>query len=1088
MSTSTIDMEQSAGNAPHVAFLYEVSLSIGQSLDVAQNANHFIGAVTAHPALNSAEVWLKESLGNAGGPELILPAYPTRSESSSQRSLLSKHKLLKLLAEDSFQLLDHDKAIAWNLLSPEEPQSNQQAVYKLDQFGFLLLTVNRDFDIQALNKAGFSTLINRFSTSLHAGFKAASLPEPEPSSALSETALLEQDTLYRSVVENINEGLFITDELDRIIFANSQLEELTGYSLQEMIGKEAYKLFFPDEKFPGISVILHTREMHPEQYELQSVRKDGSKWWTRMNTSPYKDMAGRIRGTITAKADISYQKRMEKVLLESEGRYRALVESASDIIYRTDTQGHFVYANPTSLSVLQYKKKEVIGKSLMEFVLPEFKKEAQDFYEKQFSQQVHSTYFELPIVTKLGREIWLGQNVQSIIEDGRVVGFSAVSRDITERKLAQDKVRKSEEKYKSIIENMNLGLVEMDNDHQIIRAYDKFSEMVGYTPEELEHKDLGELLVHSIDRPWIKAQTQKVKLGESAVYEIRMIKKDGSFIYLLASTTPIYTDDREIVGSIAIHYDITERKKMEEDLVAARKKAEESSMAKEQFLANMSHEIRTPMNAITGMSKILADTELSEEQNSFLHAIKTSAENLSGIINDILDISKIDLGKIEIETIGFNLQRLAEDLVNSVQYKANEKKITLSYEIDENISEVIIGDPLRLNQILLNLIDNALKFTHQGNVKLSCVLDGTKGTYDRILFKVIDTGIGIGEAKLQSIFESFSQEDESITRRFGGTGLGLSICKKLVEIFGGKIEVQSTKDEGTTFSFVLPFRQGRTSDLFKEKEPQAIDQRLQGLHILLAEDHEINTFLATTILRRWGTTVDVAENGESAVRMVQENTYDLVLMDMQMPVMSGIDATKIIRERMRSRVPIIALTANARATDNAKCLEAGMNDYIAKPYRQEELFTKISSLLDIKSPSGPLQIAAPAQQASTETDVDEELESKKLYNLSKLEEMSAGDRVFVKKMIHMFLDQSPKLLESINLHYQKLEFKMLRAVAHKFKPSIDFMGIESLKEDIRLIERMAENRENSPLLAEKINKLNKVCEKVFEQIAPELSV
>jgi signal transduction histidine kinase/CheY-like chemotaxis protein len=391
---------------------------------------------------------------------------------------------------------------------------------------------------------------------------------------------------------------------------------------------------------------------------------------------------------------------------------------------------------------------------------------------------------------------------------------------------------------------------------------------------------------------------------------------------------------------------LSEIDKQNLELTNAKNKAELSSIAKEQFLANMSHEIRTPLNGIDGMAKLLEKTLLTKEQKEYNLAIRTSSDNLLVIINDILDFSKIEAGKLSIEEIGFSLNESINRVINTMSYKAEEKGINLALEIDANISEILIGDPTRLNQIIINLLNNAIKFTSKGCVTLKCKLDEKTSTQNKIKFEVIDTGIGIDSRKISKIFGSFSQEDGSTTRKFGGTGLGLTISKQLVELFNGELKVISEKGKGAIFYFTVEYPIGSLKDWLKEEAAVMNWESLEHKKVLLVEDNKINQLLAATILKNWKMKVEVAENGLIAIEKLKDENFDVVLMDMQMPIMGGIEATVIIREELKLSIPIIALTARAIKGIDKECMEAGMNDYISKPFNQSELFNKILNLIN----------------------------------------------------------------------------------------------------------------------------------------------
>ncbi len=491
------------------------------------------------------------------------------------------------------------------------------------------------------------------------------------------------------------------------------------------------------------------------------------------------------------------------------------------------------------------------------------------------------------------------------------------------------------------------AVIIFNNDLKIEWVNEAFSEMSGYS--FLEVRDSGGQIFRAngeyiFELEGIKEEVLKSK--KSYTYESQNLTKDGKNYWALTTLTPIVDVDGVLDKIIAIESDITASKKVESELIIAKENAEESKRIKEEFLANMSHEIRTPLNGIKGFTDLLSKNPHYPEQKKYLQAIQFSTRNLLSIINDILDFSKIEAGKMIIEKTNFYLRDLLESIFNSFAFSADDKGIILNKEIAKEIPEALIGDPVRLNQVITNLISNAIKFTENGNVSLDVsIINKTESSVD-LEFIVKDSGIGIPEEKLELIFDSFSQASSSTTREYGGTGLGLTIVKKIVELFGGSIRAESVKGEGSSFIFNLILDIGEMEDPSVNKI-DAIDQiDLSGLKILVAEDYPMNQLLISETLSNWNFEVEIVENGKLAVEKLQQESFDLVLMDVNMPEMSGLEAAHIVRtefEEPVKSIPIIAMTAGALKGDKEKCLEAGMDNYVSKPFDQDELYSKICS-------------------------------------------------------------------------------------------------------------------------------------------------
>ncbi len=742
-------------------------------------------------------------------------------------------------------------------------------------------------------------------------------------------------------------------------------------------------------------------------------------------------------------------------LTESERQYRLLVESAKEIIYYSNPEGYITYTNAMAEQVLGYSKEEFIGKHFTDFMPPEFMEEVMNYYITMRDNEVEDSYMEVLVLSKEGKAIWFGQNVKRIEQEDELV-FSIVARDITERKeieaaleIAQKTLSLSEQKYRSMIENMKLGILEVDLDGKVVKAYKGFCDMVEYEPEELVGLNPESFLLNDRARDIIASQHEKREKGIADIYEIPITTKSGKEKWMLISGAPFYNLNDEVVGSIGIHYDITYQKTLQKQLEIAKKKAEKAQAAEKQFLANMSHEIRTPLNAIIGMAHLLNDTTLDAEQKEFLDILSNSANLLHTLISDILDISKIDAGHIEKKLIPVNLPRLVGNVVNSFSMKAREKGIALELTIDKEIHTQLLVDELLLNQILINLVGNAVKFTHQGSVFVRVRLLSEKGDTLKIRFEVEDTGIGIPEKMHSVIFEKFRQVSDDTMKKYKGTGLGLSITRSLVEILEGNIHFQSNEGVGTRFIVDLPFTNVGKELEASEMLPLAGDVwKFADQKVLIAEDNAMNQKYISTLMKKWGIDFDLVEDGEDAVHHARMKAYDLIFMDLQMPRLDGLEATRQIMEKsLNQSTPIVALTASTFLTKKQMALSAGMKDFLSKPFTPPQLSAVLNRYLSVKT--------VPAPKVSGHFRFSNNLDT------SALNEIYGDDIEYAYDMFTLFLDQcSAEFTTLENLVDAKSSIQVKRQ-AHKMKPTYRMVGLSHLCQILAEIEQTAEKDQSN---------------------------
>ena len=887
----------------------------------------------------------------------------------------------------------------------------------------------------------------------------------------AEDLLKSSQEIWKFALEGAGDGVWEFDFDTKEVFFSKQYKKMLGYEENEFKNDPAEWLsrIHPDD----VNIIETTdkeyeqKKIHTHHREYRIMHRDGSYLWIldRGMVINYNSI-GKPKRIIGTHTDITGRKKSEE-----EYRRISLVASANEngVVF-TDANGKISWSNEGFCQITGYSMNEIIGHTFLEFC------QGQLSEGEELNKMIHSFNTgknftaELIYYRKDNTCFWskiTGQALKN--NDNTIIQFFAIIEDITYKKEIEETLKIREEKYRSIIANMHLGLMEVDNDENILFVNQSFIDMSGYPEAELIGNKASNLFVHGKHDELMEAKNDLRKIGVSDAYEVSVNNKKGDPKWWLISGAPRYNDKGELTGSIGIHLDITDQKILENELHVAREQAELSVNAKQEFLANMSHEIRTPMNAIMGMSSQLAKTPLNTKQQFYLDTIHSAADNLLVIINDILDLSKIEAGKLTIENIGFELKSVIRRALQVFVHKAEEKGLRINNsEFDTAAASVLLGDPYRINQVLMNLLGNAIKFTEKGTIDLSVKVVEDNSDSQKIFIQIKDTGIGMDEKFVAQLFEKFSQEYQSTTRKYGGTGLGMSISRQLVELMGGEIKVESKKGAGTTVSFVIEFKKGVVQDIPVKNFTITDTKILEGKSILVTDDNDMNRLVAATVLNNYGATILEAVNGQEAIDMLNRNTVDLILMDIQMPILDGFETTQYIRKELKSTVPIIALTANAIRGENEKCFAAGMNDFLSKPFKEEEFVATISRWL--------------GTEVLLSSTTSQDQMGNGLYKLDMLEKISRGNDVFVKKMIELFIQQTPQAVREIKEAYEANDFAKVKAVAHKMKPSIDNMEITSLVSDIRQIEAMAIQLKRSVELDILIRKLEDVIERVVADL------
>lgn len=771
-----------------------------------------------------------------------------------------------------------------------------------------------------------------------------------------EEQLVANKNKLEQAIEIAQVGAWEADTVNDTLYISKELRTIYHLPLTGEISKDAiFKNIHPDDMPNMWKGIEAAAKGETNELEYRFLI-DGETRHMLSNIAPRFNEQGALIGYAGTVKDITHRKLFELAIKKSEEEKAAVLDNAQAIICKHDLKGNILDINQAAVKLSGYSQKELIGQNLQTLIADEFKSYFDLYLQEIINNKNANGSFQ--ILRKDGsKRAWLYQNALYDNKHGEpYIIASAI--DITESVKAQNEIEKQQQFISQIIENSPNIIYVINEQLQVVLHNKTFSHYYLCNEPETTALEVARLA---------KGETD-IFLGD---WESLMELKDGEMIRLEGSMPgtnctndsvswfnvikKCFTDKKGKKYILGIGMDITGRYQVETDLIAANEMVERSLKVKDQFISNMSHEIRTPLNAVIGFTDLLYNTNLDKEQTEYVDIIQSASENLLGLINNILDLSKIESGNLSLENVPVDVKQIVSDAVKILEPKIKEKGIQLRCNIAANIPGKVMGDQLRLSQILFNLIGNAIKFTDKGFVEISCkVVNGPDNNKEYISFYVKDTGIGVALEKQEAIFERFTQATSDTERLYGGTGLGLNIAKGIVDMYGGTLKMESTPGKGTTFHFILTFSKYNAADniapdIHKQKPvPVSPDKQV---HVLLAEDNAINAMLAKQVLETAGYTVTHVLNGAQAVEAVQKQAFDVVLMDIQMPVLNGIAATEKIRalEGPVAKIPVVAMTAHSLYGEMQNCYKAGMTGYVSKPFKKESLFAAILESIDIQN-------------------------------------------------------------------------------------------------------------------------------------------
>jgi PAS domain S-box-containing protein len=896
------------------------------------------------------------------------------------------------------------------------------------------------------------------------------------------------NTFFDVLISNIPQSLLVTDENRNVLIANQQFcdmfsfpaspEKLKGRSGIEVLGQLSNQLeHFVDEA----NIIDKIAAEKKARYNDIMKMADG-----RILIRDYVPikLKQQLLGNIWLFRDETEKIQSQEVIKQQKFFYEDILNNIPADIAVFSPDHRYLFLNPVAVRDEELRK-WLIGKTDIDYCILRGKdmsiaEKRRSIFKKVVESRKELEWEETIVNREKQVEHHLRKMSPIYDEQGKVKLLIGYGINITEIKKIQDLISISEKRHRDLFNYSQAIICTHDMEGKFLTVNPALCNVMEYAEEEVTGKSLKDFMLpedkDAFDELYLSALESNKKIRGL----FRVVNKSGKKVYLLYQNYCVEEPGAEKYV-IAFAQDVTDRIKVEKQLKEAKKITEESAKAKERFLANMSHEIRTPMNGILGLTTLLQKTELNEEQTGYLKVIQDSAQNLLTIINDILDLEKIGSGSIQLEKINFNLNERLEMVVKFFQHAAKEKDLLLKLECNIPDQTHVIGDPTRFTQIMNNLISNAVKFTHQGSVVVKAHIESQTNNEVTLHVSVKDTGIGIDEDKLVKIFNPFTQAYPETTRKYGGTGLGLAITKNLVEIQDGNIWVESHEKAGSVFHFTVKYGKSDKPELSVEKETtnSFVFSKLKGLKVLVAEDNEINQFLTKNVLRQCGCEIKIANNGREAVDELLRNEYHIILMDIQMPVLNGLEATMEIRkladEKKRS-IPIVALTANALKGEEKKYTKVGIDDFLIKPFKENDLFNIINKVV----------FREDAPITAVETAVAEK--GSALYDLSQFSSMAKGNEAFIKNFVNVFLQSTPPIVNELKAAFRNNDGEEVSRAAHKLKSSIDTLKIKSIKDDVRVLENETASATDLQRFLPVLSKIESTLNTVHDRLKEEFSL